>query len=139
MKQVFIPEKSVFDNAFDEKSPKHKSAVEFLNFLADQKSFKRYYIAFIPLSLMNQLKEKNFFKITRAYETIWSFVDVDQSVSSDNLDEDCFKLAEVKAITFKPTIVANREDSFSLGHTTYVVDTNKVMKDIKDMNLEEDL
>jgi len=139
MKYIFIPEKSVFSHAFDNKTEMHGSAKKFLDFCADQKSFKRYFIAIVPLSLMNELSNKKYFKNVRAYEVIMSFVDTDQSVCTANLDVDMFKLAEIKAIYLKPVIVANRENTFSAGHTTFVRNTDEIIEFMKDLDPNIDL
>ena len=132
MKYIFIPEKSVFSDAFDPNSKNHKSATEFLDFLAEQRSLKGYSVATIPKSLMIELKSKIFFKSNKTYELIKSFIDVEESITSDNLNEDYFKLAEIKAIGKQPIIVSTITGvEMSKEHSTYIINSEFAVKMMK--------
>ncbi len=130
MKSLFIPEKSVFSDAFDVRSKFNGVSAAFLNTLAIEKAKRGYSVAIIPYSLVDLFLTSGFFKESRTFELVKAFIDVEESVFSENLDADYFEVARVRAVDKEPRIVTNRTDldTFRGQHGTHVITTERALK-----------
>jgi hypothetical protein len=121
MRYIFIPTKEIFVNALHNTGKEAECCAEFLNFLAEQRSIKNYSIAVIPL--IKAFKEKTFFKNHRTLELVKAYVEVEESISSNNETYDYFDVARINADKEPIIVLPDNIDinTFRSNHTTPII------------------